>query len=507
MDKQIDELFRQAKGVRLTADEKLSFAEAIVPGEEGRAVREARDTCHNPHMASSLDGFFSASQALRLSSAEKGASFAAIARYMREHPVRLEMSEPSDAGAASLLERLRLSFSSLRLMPALAFALLLLIGGGATSFAAEAALPGDALYPVKIHVNDGVRRALAASAEAEAELDARLTERRLAEARELAAMGSMDTELQERVAVSIETQVERTRDSIAALSEDDEGVALAAQASTRLQSALAANQNVFERISADGPTMTAVIQALDRADEVSAKIQSDLSAKLAVQSEAAVQAVAQKGIEAAQERMDAMKSYLQRKGQEFSADAKAEVEARLRSAQEAIADAQARLAEGAATQALGIAGRASADVQESEALGALQQFVKVRVNGGDSAVEIKTNGSAKPDVKVEGNGNVDVRINGERVTPASSSASARSSAGVSSSGISSAPSRVETDIRINQQQTTSDGSVNVDTEVNVNTENEVNVEGGGSVKIESDAGVNINSTVNSTVDSVIRINQ
>jgi len=78
-------------------------------------------------------------------------------------------------------------------MTAAIIAIVLLAGGG-TSFAAEAAVPGDFLYPVKTEVNENIKSAFAISAEAEAKLQARLAEERLEEAEELSARGELTAE-------------------------------------------------------------------------------------------------------------------------------------------------------------------------------------------------------------------------------------------------------------------------------------------------------------------------
>lgn len=62
-----------------------------------------------------------------------------------------------------------------------------LLLSGTASYAAEGALPGDLLYPVKIGVNEKVGSALALSAESKATLEAKFAERRLSEATNLAA--------------------------------------------------------------------------------------------------------------------------------------------------------------------------------------------------------------------------------------------------------------------------------------------------------------------------------
>ena len=68
----------------------------------------------------------------------------------------------------------------------------LLLGGGGTSFAAQSSLPGDVLYPVKIHVNEAVRSSLTFSTASKASLETELAEARLKETEELAAEGKMN---------------------------------------------------------------------------------------------------------------------------------------------------------------------------------------------------------------------------------------------------------------------------------------------------------------------------
>src|SRR3990167_7091842 len=59
--------------------------------------------------------------------------------------------------------------------------LIIVVGGGGISYAAEGTLPGDLLYPVKITVNESVRGALAFSAASKAEWHATAAERRMVE--------------------------------------------------------------------------------------------------------------------------------------------------------------------------------------------------------------------------------------------------------------------------------------------------------------------------------------
>ena len=63
-----------------------------------------------------------------------------------------------------------------------------------TSFAAQSTLPGDTLYPVKIHLNEGVEALVAVGAKADAEVKAKHALTRLEEAGKLNAEGRLTAE-------------------------------------------------------------------------------------------------------------------------------------------------------------------------------------------------------------------------------------------------------------------------------------------------------------------------
>lgn len=74
--------------------------------------------------------------------------------------------------------------------------LLLLIVGGGTGVVAEKALPGDVLYPVKIHVNENIQSALAVTAQGDAEVAIKQATRRLEEVEKLKAVVGTTTPAQ-----------------------------------------------------------------------------------------------------------------------------------------------------------------------------------------------------------------------------------------------------------------------------------------------------------------------
>ena len=78
-----------------------------------------------------------------------------------------------------------------------ALVLVLMLGSG-TSYAAEGALPGDILYPIKKVVNEGVRGALAVSPQAQVAWQTERASRRLAEAEKLVQNNNLT---QDKIAV------------------------------------------------------------------------------------------------------------------------------------------------------------------------------------------------------------------------------------------------------------------------------------------------------------------
>lgn len=118
----------------------------------------------------------------RLSSAEKRALRLRLAEILSAPPVRSPYQRffaPHFAVAYSLLA--------------------ILIVGSGTAAAAQGSLPGDVLYPIKIHVNESVETALAITPRAKVEVNATIAKRRVEEVQALAAQGTLDAEIAAQV--------------------------------------------------------------------------------------------------------------------------------------------------------------------------------------------------------------------------------------------------------------------------------------------------------------------
>lgn len=173
--------------------------------------------------------------------------------------VRLTMQEKADL-RARLSERMKLNPAS----PALqspyhffifnhivlqrTFAVLVLLvfvvgSGGGTSYAAQAALPGDLLYAVKIYVNESVQTSLARSPLAKAQVHADLAERRIEEAQMLASRGTLTDVAAVELQVRFDEHAAAAQTLTEALAVTDPSAA--AQLGTELSSSLAANDAVL----------------------------------------------------------------------------------------------------------------------------------------------------------------------------------------------------------------------------------------------------------------------
>jgi hypothetical protein len=88
-------------------------------------------------------------------------------------------------------------FFSYQFRMVMAGLLVFVLAGAGTASAAQGALPGDILYPVKINVTEPVEVALAQTSAAKVDVQAKLATRRVEEAQELASQGRLDVKTAE----------------------------------------------------------------------------------------------------------------------------------------------------------------------------------------------------------------------------------------------------------------------------------------------------------------------
>ncbi len=188
--------------------------------------------------------YFRRARALALTSDEKDAARRELLTFMEAHPVR------TTAAARPLAQRSNsvLSFLSPVLKPVPIVAAALLLVGAGTASAAEGALPDSPLYFVKVNVTEPLRRSLAISAEAKAEVEASLTARRLDEAKALAEQDRLTPSVQAELEARFKEQADRAEAKILAVKEEGDTRA-AADLSARYEAKLRVRQDALDRLS------------------------------------------------------------------------------------------------------------------------------------------------------------------------------------------------------------------------------------------------------------------
>lgn len=147
----------------------------------------------------------------------------------------------------------------------LLIALLVLSGTGFTAYAAEDALPGEALYSMKINVNEEVYRIFLLSDSSRLAWLTKRAERRLKEAGELAAAGTLDTE---KAAVVLDTLAKHIKEA-ALLTESvvKEDPAVALEASSELEATLESEGSVLARLAVEEDASLIVREVVEAAAE------------------------------------------------------------------------------------------------------------------------------------------------------------------------------------------------------------------------------------------------
>lgn len=164
--------------------------------------------------------------------------------------------------------------------PLAAALVLVLIFGSGVSYAAENALPGDTLYSIKTYVNEPARLALATNAEAKAEIQIELAERRINEAAVLAAEGRLDGDTQEELVVAFESHATAASENIEKTDETDSGAAV--ELASRFETRLAAHNEILTKVEIEDDAEHKLAGAVRGAGYIVASIRARAEERSAV---------------------------------------------------------------------------------------------------------------------------------------------------------------------------------------------------------------------------------
>ncbi len=157
---------------------------------------------------------------------------------------------------------------------------------GGVSYAAQGSLPGDTLYPVKVHVNEGVEGAFQVGAKAEAEFARKELERRAAETEALAAQERLDVNAKATLTAQTQAHLNAFAEAKQNL-EADGATTTAREEQAKTDHALKANADAFLKlgISVNGDAETGVEGASAHSEEsasANGSVSSGVNIKLPV---------------------------------------------------------------------------------------------------------------------------------------------------------------------------------------------------------------------------------
>lgn len=229
-----------------------------------------------------------------------------------------------------------------RPMIATMFLALLVALGGGTAAAAENAAPGDALYPFKIHINESVRGAIAVSTDAEADWQSTRAVRRLEEAADLAAKGTLNTETREKLRAKFSIHQEKAERLLADLRAKGKTEAAAA-VSAKMETNLSAYNEILTTLKRSRPASADLLEAIrsevrSESEEIAltrAKVEAGVGEKTA--------SAAKGKMNAAENKIKEVRKYIERKKTQVDASATAQARVQITLAEEKLASGKLNL--------------------------------------------------------------------------------------------------------------------------------------------------------------------
>ncbi len=352
----------------------------------------------------------------------------AVVSYMQENPVVLVRN--SEDSRLLKYQRAKMPIvnnhliTKIRMTIAIIIALLL---GGGTSFAAENALPGDVLYPIKIYVNENVQELAAVSDKAEAKVQAHLAERRLEEAEKLAVGGKLTAETSADIKARFEKHLEKSKERRMKVQEKSDAEAVA-DISSDIEVSLGIHQNLLMNIEDAKPEMRGFVGGLLDGIRLhlrdASEDRANIEAKIFAGAGGGTEASAQGTMKAAQNKIDEVKKYIENRKGKLSLEIYAEAGAKIKTAEAAMAEGKAKIEAKAYADAFALFKKAAREAQSAQLFAVTAGNLKIEIKdkGGvrleveeEHKNEVKESEDRKSDDKDEASVNTEIKIeaNGE----------------------------------------------------------------------------------------------
>ena len=364
-----------------------------------------------------IEKLIQAAKSIKLSTQEQSAIKNRLQILIEKQSVRSETGLRHRLGKRS---KIQIIFAQLQTM-AIVLLIALFVGGG-VSVAAQNALPGDALFPVKVVVNEGVRSFLTFSDEAKARLQAELAARRLDEAEKLAVEGRFDAEVREKIEANFSRHAERVRERIEEFKAREDFKA-AAEVTANFETALKAHERILEKLGAEEAEIKIKTEVGELKTWVKAELATqtekrrEFETQVKGESDAATKTAAEGKLRAALNKIAEAEKFVARFETAFGAEAVTDSKADLKAANDKVAEGRLKFEAGAFGEAFLIFQEAHDLAQEAilllEAKESFEIKVRTRIEGGEGEneerkseirIETKSETTGEDDVDREGSG-------------------------------------------------------------------------------------------------------
>ncbi|MDO8557563.1 MAG: hypothetical protein Q7S09_00005, partial [bacterium] len=289
-------------------------------------------------------------------------------------------------------------FTIFKNMPIAVITIIVALLGGGTSFAAQGALPGNALYPIKIYVNEGVAGAFQLSENAKAAWEVHLASERLDEAAQLSAKGELKGKNEEQVREAFTKHAEKAEDRAEKLREKG-NLTAAASVVSDLESSLRAHEGVLQLFTDASGTVRVITMKLNGTIKIRAEIEHEIEAT----STPNVKPAAEGKIKAAENVIASVKSFLAAHATSTNSASTAtstvttstiaEANAKIQVAENLVAQAKAEVTAGHYANAFNLAQHALRTAQEARI--SLHLRFELKIEKGDDDDEHDNASSTK----------------------------------------------------------------------------------------------------------------
>ena len=312
-----------------------------------------------------LDKIITEAKKVSLTQSEKRSILSTVNSYIKENPIRgasgkivspynkVTNRNPVILIKSDWLALFKISkLNQRKLLPAFII-IMLVLSGATTSFAANSALPGDSLYPIKVNVNEKVKVLLAVGTSANAKVAVSIAGERLKEVEKLAVKGKISPETKKEIKKNFIENATKVKTLVADLEAKGEATD-AATINSEFESSLDAHNSILSEISnKDGENK-------EKVDEINSEVGAYLKDSVEVRTgqenkvitspEAEVKASADDSLKSATNKVADVETYIENK-KDLSDEVKLKATDQLKVAKDLIVSGQTKLEAGSSGEA------------------------------------------------------------------------------------------------------------------------------------------------------------